>query len=200
MRLLAKTVEEPYQTAVGLAADLRRCLTEWETRAHIDAFPLGTHDVSDRLLIPEKRYGREVEIDALLATFDRVVAHGTAEFVLVSGYSGIGKPSVVNELHRVLVPPHGLFAKDLFLEAKKARDDGWPDSEWVFNRQGTQVKDIRGSWRLPASPPAFPISIFTTCAERRAEICAGPGISGNTNEDQRIQDGFDGKTLQYKCN
>ena len=74
MKLLAKTAEERYQTAAGVEADLRRCLAEWESHGRIDPFPLGAHDVSDRLLIPEKLYGREREIDALLAAFDRVVA------------------------------------------------------------------------------------------------------------------------------
>ena len=78
-----------------------------------------SHDVSDRLLIPEKLYGREREIDALLASFDRVVANGTPELVLVSGYSGIGKSSVVNELHKVLVLPHGLFASGKFDQYKR---------------------------------------------------------------------------------
>ncbi|HMF36504.1 MAG TPA: serine/threonine-protein kinase PknK, partial [Isosphaeraceae bacterium] len=119
MKLLAKTAEERYQTAAGVAADLRRCQVEWETRRHIDLFPLGAHDVSDRLLIPEKLYGREREIDALLAAFDRVVANGTPELVLVSGYSGIGKSSVVNELHKVLVPPRGLFASGKFDQYKR---------------------------------------------------------------------------------
>ena len=119
MRLLAKTVEERYQTAAGLEADLRWCLAKWESQGHIDAFELGSHDVSDRLLIPEKLYGRELEIDALLAAFDRVVANGTAEFVLVSGYSGVGKSSVVNELHRVLVPPRGFFASGKFDQYKR---------------------------------------------------------------------------------
>jgi len=119
MRLLAKNAEERYQTAVGLEADLQRCLTEWETRRHIEPFPLGACDVSDRLLIPEKLYGREREIDALLAAFDRVLAFGTAELVLVSGYSGIGKSSVVNELHKVLVPPRGLFASGKFDQYKR---------------------------------------------------------------------------------
>jgi serine/threonine protein kinase len=99
MRLMAKTVEDRYQTCAGLETDLQRCLGEWETQGHIDGFPLGTHDVPDRLLIPEKLYGREREVNALLAAFDRVVAHGTTELVLVSGYSGVGKSSVVNELH-----------------------------------------------------------------------------------------------------
>ena len=119
MKLLAKTAEERYQTAAGVEADLRRCLAEWESRGRIDPFPLGAHDVSDRLLIPEKLYGREPEIEALLAAFDRVVARGTPELVLVSGYSGIGKSSVVNELHKALVPPRGLFASGKFDQYKR---------------------------------------------------------------------------------
>src|SRR5260221_11154960 len=110
MKLLAKNAEERYQPASGLEADLRRCLAEWESHGRINPFPLGDHDASDRLLIPGKLYGREREIGALLAAFDRVVAEGAPELVLVSGYSGVGKSSVVNELHKALVPPRGLFA------------------------------------------------------------------------------------------
>jgi predicted ATPase len=119
MKLLAKNAEERYQTASGLEADLRRCLAQWQSDGRIDAFPLGALDSSDRLLIPEKLFGREREIDALLAAFDRVVADGTPELVLVSGYSGIGKSSVVNELHKVLVPPRGLFAAGKFDQYKR---------------------------------------------------------------------------------
>ena len=119
MKLLAKNAEERYQTAAGLEADLRRCLAEWESNGHIDPFPLGAHDSSDQLLIPEKLYGRERDIDALLDAFDRVVAHGTPELVLVSGYSGVGKSSVVNELHKALVPPRGLFASGKFDQYKR---------------------------------------------------------------------------------
>jgi PAS domain S-box-containing protein len=118
-KLLAKTAEERYQTAAGVESDLRRCLAEWEIQRRIDEFPLGEHDTSDRLLIPEKLYGRAREIDTLLASFDRVVASGTPELVLVSGYSGIGKSSVVNELHKVLVPPRGLFASGKFDQYKR---------------------------------------------------------------------------------
>ena len=119
MRLLAKTVEERYQTASGLEADLRQCLTDWETHAQIEAFPLGAHDIPDRLLIPEKLYGREREVDALVAAFEQVVTQGTPELVLVSGYSGVGKSSVVNELHKVLVPLGGLFAAGKFDQYKR---------------------------------------------------------------------------------
>jgi serine/threonine protein kinase len=41
------------------------------------------------------------------------------ELVLVSGYSGIGKSSVVNELQPVLVPPRGLFASGKFDQYKR---------------------------------------------------------------------------------
>jgi PAS domain S-box-containing protein len=119
MKLLAKNVEDRYQTAAGLEADLRRCLAEWQSQGRIDPFPLGTSDSPDRLLIPEKLYGREREVNALLTAFDRVVAQGSAELVLVSGYSGVGKSSVVNELHKALVPPRGLFAAGKFDQYKR---------------------------------------------------------------------------------
>ena len=119
MKLLAKTAEERYQTAAGAESDLRRCLTEWETQRFVDQFPLGEHDTPDRLLIPEKLYGRAQEIDTLLAAFDRVMASGRPELVIVSGYSGIGKSSVVNELHKVLVPRRGLFASGKFDQYKR---------------------------------------------------------------------------------
>jgi PAS domain S-box-containing protein len=119
MRLLAKDAEERYQTAAGLAADLRRCLSEWQSHGRVDPFPLGTNDLSDRLLIPEKLYGREREVDTLLAAFDRVVAGGRPELVLVSGYSGVGKSAVVNELHKSLVSPRGLFTSGKFDQYKR---------------------------------------------------------------------------------
>ena len=119
MKLLAKTPEERYQTASGVENDLRRCLCEWETHLAITDFPLGQQDAPDRLLIPEKLYGREHEIEALLAAFDRVVAGGKPELVLVSGYSGIGKSAVVHELHKPLVPPRGLFASGKFDQYKR---------------------------------------------------------------------------------
>jgi PAS domain S-box-containing protein len=118
MKLLAKTAEERYQTAAGVERDLRRCFAEW-ARDSLADFPLGEEDVRDRLLIPEKLYGREREVETLLASFDRIVKSGAPELALVSGYSGIGKSSVVNELHPVLVPPRGLFASGKFDQYKR---------------------------------------------------------------------------------
>jgi PAS domain S-box-containing protein len=119
MKLLAKTAEERYQTAAGVESDFRHCLAAWDAQGRIDEFPLAEYDTPDRLLIPEKLYGRAHEIDILLASFERVVASGRPELVLVSGYSGIGKSSVVNELQKVLVPPRGLFASGKFDQYKR---------------------------------------------------------------------------------
>ncbi|TMJ29101.1 MAG: serine/threonine-protein kinase PknK, partial [Alphaproteobacteria bacterium] len=119
MRLLVKTPEDRYQTAGGVGRDLRRCLAAWEAERRIDDFPLGEHDMLDRLLVPEKLYGRSREVETLVTAFDRMVTGRKPELVLVSGYSGIGKSSVVNELHKVLVPPRGLFASGKFDQYKR---------------------------------------------------------------------------------
>ena len=119
IKLLAKAAEERYQSAAGLERDLRRCLADWERQRRIDDFPLGLNDTPDRLPIPETLYGRAREVATLLAGFERIVQGGAPELVLVSGYSGIGKSAVVNELHKVLVPLHGLFASGKFDQYKR---------------------------------------------------------------------------------
>jgi hypothetical protein len=119
MKLIAKTPEERYQTASGSESDLRRCLVQWEAHGSIAEFSLGEHDAPDHLLIPEKLYGRAREIDTLLGAFDRVVAGDGPGLVLVSGYSGIGKSAFVNELHKPLIPPRGLFASGKFDQYKR---------------------------------------------------------------------------------
>ena len=119
MKLLSKTVEERYQTAAGVERDLRRCLSEWDERRRIRHFVPGVRDFPDRLMLPEKLYGRDGEIAILLAAFDRVVYRGRPELVLVAGYSGIGKSAVVNELHKTLVPPRGLFASGKFDQCRR---------------------------------------------------------------------------------
>ena len=114
MKLLAKMAEDHYQTAAGLEHDLRHCQTEWNAKRHVDDFQLGERDTPDRLVIPEILYGRRNEVETLLAAFDRVVKGGVSELVLVSGYAGIGKTSVVNELQ-----PRALFASGKFDQYKR---------------------------------------------------------------------------------
>jgi PAS domain S-box-containing protein len=114
MKLLAKMPEDRYQIATGVEHDLRCCLAAIEVPGEISAFALGERDRTDRLLIPERLYGRQDDIAALVSAFDLVLKDGRPRFVLVRGPPGIGKSSVVNELQKVLVPARGFFASGKF--------------------------------------------------------------------------------------
>ncbi|WP_438037255.1 AAA family ATPase [Sorangium sp. So ce204] len=120
LKLLSKAAEERYQSAAGLRHDLDECFARWRATGAIPPFALGERDLSDRFQVPQRLYGREREVEALLAVFERVVEHGRPELVLVSGYSGIGKSSLVAELHRPVVRERGFFLSGKFDQA--ARD------------------------------------------------------------------------------
>ncbi|MDY6785720.1 MAG: AAA family ATPase [Cyanobacteriota bacterium] len=113
MKLMAKNAEDRYQSALGLQHDLERCLQQWETRGEITTFELGERDICDRFIVPEKLYGRETEVQALLDSFDRV-AKGQTEMMLVAGFSGIGKTAIINEVHKPIVKQRGYFIKGKF--------------------------------------------------------------------------------------
>ncbi|XXX73092.1 AAA family ATPase [Sorangium sp. So ce134] len=114
MKLLAKAAEDRYQSARGVARDVERCLERLTTADHIDPFPLGEHDFSGLFRIPKKLYGREREASALLAAFARVALRGAPEIVFLAGCAGVGKTSLVQELHRKAVRGRGLFAAGKF--------------------------------------------------------------------------------------
>ena len=98
---------------MGLKHDLEKCLRLWQETGTIEWFELGERDKCDRFLIPEKLYGRENEVQTLLAAFHRV-ANGTCELMLVAGFSGIGKTAVINEVHKPIVRQRGYFIKGKF--------------------------------------------------------------------------------------
>ncbi len=113
IKLMAKTAEERYQTARGIRHDLEKCQQILCNQGEIKNIELGERDKSDHFLIPEKIYGREIEIKTLLNAFTRV-SNGSKELILVSGYSGIGKTSVVNEVHKPIVRQKGYFISGKF--------------------------------------------------------------------------------------
>ena len=112
-KLMAKNAEDRYQSARGIKHDLEVCWGQWQEKGSISAFELASRDLSDRFFIPEKLYGRETEVQALLDAFDRVGA-GTTEMMLVAGFSGIGKTAVVSEVHKPIVEKRGYFIKGKF--------------------------------------------------------------------------------------
>jgi predicted ATPase len=112
LKLLAKNAEDRYRSATGIRRDLDRIARQREQGVD-ELLVLGREDLSDQFLIPQQLYGREAELAKLLAAFERVV-DGRPELVLVSGYSGIGKTALVDELHRPTVVRRGLFASGKF--------------------------------------------------------------------------------------
>jgi len=113
LKLLAKTPEDRYQSAFGVAADLKFFQQQLRTTGTIQDGILARWDLTDRFQIPEKLYGRDQEIQALLTFFDRANA-GQPSMVLVSGYSGIGKSSIVQEIHKPIVAAKGTFITGKF--------------------------------------------------------------------------------------
>ncbi|MBR8838529.1 MAG: AAA family ATPase [Stigonema ocellatum SAG 48.90 = DSM 106950] len=113
-KLMAKNAEDRYQSALGLKHDLETCLHQWQISGEISTFQLGQRDISEHFQIPERLYGRETEVAALLQAFDRVSWTGVGEMVLVTGFSGIGKTAVVNEVHKPIVRQRGYFIKGKF--------------------------------------------------------------------------------------
>ncbi|MBW4495531.1 MAG: AAA family ATPase [Oscillatoria princeps RMCB-10] len=118
VKLMEKTPESRYQSAFGIRYDLEICKRQWEKLGSISPFPLGQRDISDRFIIPEKLYGREAEVAALLAAFERV-SQGAQEMMLVAGFSGIGKTAAVNEVHKPIVRQRGYFISGKFDQFKR---------------------------------------------------------------------------------
>ncbi|MDJ1184675.1 trifunctional serine/threonine-protein kinase/ATP-binding protein/sensor histidine kinase [Roseofilum casamattae] len=114
LKLLRKNAEDRYQSALGLKHDLEQCLQQLDSTGDIAIdFTLAEGDRSDRFLIPEKLYGREQEVQTLLEAFERV-ACGATEMMLVTGFSGIGKTTVINEVHKPIVRQRGYFIRGKF--------------------------------------------------------------------------------------
>jgi PAS domain S-box-containing protein len=110
LKLMAKNAEDRYQSAWGIKADLERCAQQLAEMGQINAISLGLQDVSEQFRIPQKLYGREAEIAALWVAFDRVAgSKAVREMMLVSGYAGVGKTALVQELSKPITAKHGYF-------------------------------------------------------------------------------------------
>jgi diguanylate cyclase (GGDEF)-like protein len=124
VKLMAKNAEDRYQSSRGLQADLEACLVNWEKTGAIAPFTLGSNDISDLFQIPQKLYGREAEIEKLLAAFERVAGRrdletfstssSQVETILITGYAGIGKSALVQEICKPITAKRGYFIAGKF--------------------------------------------------------------------------------------
>ena len=113
LKLMAKNAEDRYQSALGLQYDLQICQQQVQTTGDVVAFELAQQDIGDRFLIPEKLYGREREVNLLLAAFERVI-QARSELMLVTGFSGVGKTAIINEVHKPITRQKGYFIQGKF--------------------------------------------------------------------------------------
>ncbi len=113
VKLMAKNAEDRYQSARGLIADLEQCRSQWLQNGTVVTFPLARHDVTRQFLLPERLFGRDHEVSQLAGVFE-LVAAGSTELCLVTGDSGIGKTSLVNEFGNAVVRENGALIRGKF--------------------------------------------------------------------------------------
>jgi predicted ATPase len=113
MKLIAKMAEDRYQSAYGLKFDLQTCWEQLQQQGMIGEIAIASRDFSDRFQIPQKLYGRSQEVETLLAAFDRI-SKGAIEMVLLTGYAGIGKTALVQEIYKPITGRHGYFVSGKF--------------------------------------------------------------------------------------
>jgi len=113
MKLMEKNAEDRYQSAMGLKHDLETVLRALDKNEPVLSFDLGARDFSNRFQIPQKLYGREREVDQLLHLFDSA-ADGGSETCCVTGFSGVGKSTLIHEIYRPVTERRGIFIEGKF--------------------------------------------------------------------------------------
>ncbi|SBS25195.1 Autoinducer 2 sensor kinase/phosphatase LuxQ [Marinomonas spartinae] len=113
LKLLSKSIEERYQSARGLGCDIVYCLQQLQTTGEIEPFPLAQKDLFPQFQVPEKLYGREKDIAYLDAVVEKSIS-GSGELFLVSGYSGVGKSSLVEQAKQASQTHLGFFVSGKF--------------------------------------------------------------------------------------
>jgi serine/threonine protein kinase len=153
LKLLRKVAEDRYQSAVGVQVDLEKCLQRLTSENTIDDFPVGEDDRSNRLIFPQKLYGRESELKELESVFESV-CQGRLSMVLVGGYSGIGKTALVEEIQRPVSERGGSFLRGKFdqlgttFQALRFRCER--RKSWVYSVKCLEKKKNSPRWMLRA--------------------------------------------------
>lgn len=113
MKLLEKDPEHRFQTAEGLASDLREAADRYARTGTVELFALARSDVPRELVIADRLHGRDADMRTLGAALARARG-GARELVLVSGAPGVGKSALVCELAQTVSARQGLFGAGKF--------------------------------------------------------------------------------------
>ncbi|KAL0481436.1 hybrid signal transduction histidine kinase K [Acrasis kona] len=114
-KLLEKDADERYQSCRGLLYDLETCLNKLKPNTnHVEPFAVGTRDYVEKFSMPKKLYGREVQTKQLIDLFEQVCSTGKMQVIFVSGYSGIGKSSLIREIQKTVQLHNGHFITGKF--------------------------------------------------------------------------------------
>jgi len=149
MKLLEKNPEDRYKSVYGLKFDLEVCLEKLENSQAIDNFLIGNNDVFDKLTISQRMYGREDEIASMQKTFENIKFGYDNEIVLISGRSGMGKTTLVNNFQKKLIQYNSYFIFGKFEQIKKSI----PYSSIIQALKGliklilTEQEDIIKNWK-----------------------------------------------------
>jgi signal transduction histidine kinase/serine/threonine protein kinase len=108
LKLMNKNAADRYQSAPGLNSDLDACAVQLQKKKKIVAFPLAQKDHPSSLIFPQKLYGREKEMQFLHDAFRKASA-GESQLLLVSGYEGVGKTSLIRKFRNSLSEKQTLF-------------------------------------------------------------------------------------------
>ncbi|KNY29772.1 protein kinase domain-containing protein [Pseudobacteroides cellulosolvens] len=119
MKLMAKNAEDRYQSIQGLKYDLNFCLENLESRQKLINFETAQKDFSDKFQLPEKLYGREKEIENLAKAFESLKS-SELRLLLVAGYSGIGKTTIIKEFYRMSLNKSNYFISGKFNKMQKS--------------------------------------------------------------------------------
>ncbi|HSD28887.1 MAG TPA: AAA family ATPase, partial [Vicinamibacteria bacterium] len=174
-KLLEKTAEARYQTAEGLRADLEVCAREWSARRTITPFPLGARDVSSRFLVPQRLYGRDQELAALARSFG-LASSGVPALALVSGYSGVGKTALIQELRGPILRQGGRVISGKFDQVVRSVPYGALVQAFrgLVQQLLTESEERQGAWRERIQAALGGNGAVLTEVIPEIELIAGP--------------------------
>ena len=119
MRLLMKKPDERYKSAHGVLADLTECEARYLSTGSVPSLTLAQHDRPENFEISEKLFGRSEELKQLLDVFDHV-RHGGSKLVLVAGYSGVGKTSLIQNIRGSVVEKKAYFVSGKYDQLERS--------------------------------------------------------------------------------